>query len=395
MSIQSAVSVDILREKETAWGVLNVSPNMARQRRVNSTLALTKETFQSAEARTDRNISDFRHGVRRVAGDLTGELSLEAWDWAIENGMGTAWDTEISDSNTEFTSVALSSGTWTMGSGSMYTEGYKIGDVITFGATLSESANNNVNFTILTMPTATTFTTFPTGTDFGADTAFTITRTGRKTIIGTAEDSYTIEQGYPGITQYELFTGCSVAQLGFSLPATGMAGITATINGKDASALTGSTRDGTPTAVTANDILAASNGSLIVDATQVAVVTGMNFSVNNNITSEAVVGANVVPDLFWGQSNVSGTMTAYFEDATLINAFINETAVKIHMQLAEPTGAPAGFMKFSMNNVKLGGATKDIPNSGGVLLTLPFQALKTSGANGLDVSALTIQVSNN
>jgi hypothetical protein len=395
MAIQSAVTVDILREKETAWGELNGSPDMARQRRVSSTLGLEKDTFQSAEARTDRNISDFRHGGRRVTGDLVGELSLEAWDWAIENGMGTAWDTEISDSNTEFTSVALSSGTWTMGGGSMYTEGYKVGDVVTFGATLSESANNNVNFIITSIPTATTFTTIPTGTDMTSDTTFTITRTGRKTIVGSAQDSYTIEQGYPDISQYELFTGCSVSQLGFNLPATGMAGITASILGKDALALTGATRDGTPTVVTGNDILAAANGSLVVDTSSVAVVTGMNFTVNNNITSESVVGANVTPDLFWGQSNASGTMTAFFEDATLINAFINETAVKIHMLLEEPTGTPGGFMKFSFNNVKFGGATKDIPNSGGVLLTLPFQALKTAGASGFDVSAVTIQVSNN
>ena len=44
-------------------------------RRVSSSFNLTKETYQSEEIRTDYQLSDFRHGVRSVEGNVSGELS--------------------------------------------------------------------------------------------------------------------------------------------------------------------------------------------------------------------------------------------------------------------------------------------------------------------------------
>jgi hypothetical protein len=44
-------------------------------RRVSSSLNLVKDSYQSEEIRTDRQITDFRHGLRRVEGSISGELS--------------------------------------------------------------------------------------------------------------------------------------------------------------------------------------------------------------------------------------------------------------------------------------------------------------------------------
>ena len=62
-------------------------------RRTSSTLSLTKETYQSAEVRTDRQIGDYRHGVKRVTGSINGELSPGTyWDFveAVLRGTETA-----------------------------------------------------------------------------------------------------------------------------------------------------------------------------------------------------------------------------------------------------------------------------------------------------------------
>ncbi|ELR02840.1 hypothetical protein GMDG_08853, partial [Pseudogymnoascus destructans 20631-21] len=37
-------------------------------RRVSCSLSLSKDTYQSAEIRGDRQVADFRHGVKRVQG---------------------------------------------------------------------------------------------------------------------------------------------------------------------------------------------------------------------------------------------------------------------------------------------------------------------------------------
>src|SRR5580765_3937896 len=80
-------------------------------RRVASTLAFTKDTYQSNEIRSDYQISDFRHGVRRVAGNISGELSpLTYADWFAAS-LRADWVPAVELSNTEMTSMTPNSGT--------------------------------------------------------------------------------------------------------------------------------------------------------------------------------------------------------------------------------------------------------------------------------------------
>ena len=60
-------------------------------RRVASTLAFTKDTYQSNEIRSDRQIADFRHGVRRVAGNVSGELSPASYKDLFEASLRSNW----------------------------------------------------------------------------------------------------------------------------------------------------------------------------------------------------------------------------------------------------------------------------------------------------------------
>ena len=393
MAIQNAVEVDIQYVEEVTPGTTPATPQMIQQRRVSSSLALNKATFQSQEARLDRNISDFRHGLRTVSGDIVGEVSVGAWDDFIEAGMGVDWDTEIVIDNTDVTSIAATSGVWTVGSGSLITEGLKVGDVFTLGATVA-GANANKNFIITSIPTATTMTTFPAPADLSADTTFTLTRSGEKTLVGgtgAAMKHFTIEQGYLNITQYEIFKGMAVGSLAFALTAEGMLGITCGFLGLDKDPFTQTPLDATPTAVPSNAILAALNGALVIDTSEVAVVTGININVNNNLTSNAVVGRNISPAIFRGSCNISGNFTAFFENETIPDAFDNETILSLHSLVEEPSGTVPGFMRFSMNSIKLGGATKTIAADGGVLIDYPFQALLPATSTVKDASALVIQ----
>ena len=118
-------------------------------RRTSSTLSLTKDTYQSAEVRTDRQIGDYRHGVKRVTGSLNGELSPGTyWDFveAVLRGTETA---AVAKSEAELTSVAADNATskFTFGGGDPVTEGYRVGMVIRF-TNLSEALNNSKNFLI-------------------------------------------------------------------------------------------------------------------------------------------------------------------------------------------------------------------------------------------------------
>jgi hypothetical protein len=73
-------------------------------RRVASTLSLSKDAYQSGEIRSDRQIGDFRHGVKRVQGNISGELSpLTYADWFEAACRGTWSGAAVATDETDFT----------------------------------------------------------------------------------------------------------------------------------------------------------------------------------------------------------------------------------------------------------------------------------------------------
>jgi len=75
MAISRGISKRIAYKKETAWSVLASGTGAKYLRRVTGGFNLTKDTYQSAELRTDFMIADMRHGIRSVDGALSAELS--------------------------------------------------------------------------------------------------------------------------------------------------------------------------------------------------------------------------------------------------------------------------------------------------------------------------------
>ena len=74
----------IAYKAETTFGTAPSASGAQSLRRVQSTLDLTKETYQSNEIRRDFQLADFRHGVRRVEGRISGELSPATYKDFIE-----------------------------------------------------------------------------------------------------------------------------------------------------------------------------------------------------------------------------------------------------------------------------------------------------------------------
>jgi len=55
-------------------------------------LAINKDSFQSNELRSDRQIADFRHGVIRAQGDIPIELSYTEFDSLLEGALFNNWN---------------------------------------------------------------------------------------------------------------------------------------------------------------------------------------------------------------------------------------------------------------------------------------------------------------
>jgi hypothetical protein len=169
--------------------------------------------------------------------------------------------------------------------------------------------------------------------------------------------------------------------------------------GQDGKVLTGGSAPyfPNPTAAPNTGILAGPSGSIDIGGTSQGVVTACDFMIAHSCSAPAVVGSVISPNIFYGRTEISGTIAAYLQDASLLNAFLMESEIDIVVQLdaAPPAdGSAPDFLCFGFHRVKFTGATKTLAGDGGVIVTLPFESLLANATNGNDASSVVIQRSN-
>jgi hypothetical protein len=194
--------------------------------------------------------------------------------------------------------------------------------------------------------------------------------------VGSTLKSFHIEDRAEDIAQFRLFKGMSVSSASFSIAPNQMVQTTFEMVGKDM-AQSGTSFDSTATSPSTNQPFDSYNGLLyeggVGTSDLLGVVSALNFSINNAFAPTYVVGASTTPQLEFGMATVEGTMTVYYENATLINKFLNETVSKLQIEVDDPTGASA--YTFFMPRVKYNGANAPLANPQSRFVELPFVAL--------------------
>jgi len=193
--------------------------------------------------------------------------------------------------------------------------------------------------------------------------------------VGTTPKYFSIEDAANDISQFRLFTGQAVSSMAISLAPNQMVTTTFSMVGKDMTISgTGKTVD----AASANQPFDSYSGDLsignVASASAVAIVTGLDFTLDNALAPTFVIGDDSTPQLEYGMASVEGTFTAYFEDASLINRFIDEVESELIVSVNDPTAA--NEYTFGFPRIKINGA--DVPVDGGTgsrVITLPFVAL--------------------
>lgn len=396
MATASGINKVVSYKKETTFGTLP-SPTTGGQtlRRVSSTFNLTKETYQSEEIRTDYQLVDFRHGVRSVEGSISGELSAGTYADFLASALARNW-TAATPSALGSTTIASVGGTYTITrtTGSWLTDTVRVGNVIRL--TGFATANNDVNLLVIAL-TATVATVVAlngiklTNETVASGGAFVATgKTTYAPTTGHTDDSYTFEEWYADIGQSEVTVGNKVNTVGIALPATGLTTVDLSFMGQDLKKRGVSQFFTSPTAQNSNGIFAAVNGALIVNGAPVALVTGANFNINRNMTSEAVVGSNIKTEIYEGRIIVDGDFTTLYQDGTFAGYFDNETEISLVVALTANSLPNSEFMSFTIPRLKLSTDTKD-DGEKGIVSSNSFQALKGNGANGFEATTLMIQ----
>jgi hypothetical protein len=278
---------------EVTFGTTPATPAMTLIRHSGMSLALTKDSLQSDEVRSDRQIADFRHGNRTVGGDISAELTYGEQDDFLEAALG---------------------GTWAVDTPSAGIDQLKVGETLT---------------------------------------------------------SFTIRRFFSDITQYEVFTGVRFSGLAISVQPNQISTITFTCNGQDMSTtnLTGATQN---PANTNTPFSGHEAGDIKEGGITYAGITGIELALDNGLESAFELGSDTTGDHIIGRSNVTGTVTAYFENSTLLDKFLNETESSIEFTQTDLDG---NTLRFVVPKIKYTGGQPDVSGEGAILLSLPFQGL--------------------
>lgn len=391
MALATGVAKQLRYKKEVTWGTAPAASGAQLLRRVTSDLNMVKDTYESNEIRSDYQVADFRHGLRRVDGSINGELSASTYADFFSAALRKAPVTGAT-TGAQITISATAPNTVARSGGNFLTDGFKVGDVVRFtGFTGGATSNNNKNY-VITSVSAFTLTVDPTVVTLAAGPSITMTAIGKKTfaaVTGHTDDSFSIEHWFGDIAQSELFTGCKVASIDVDLPATGMSTIAVRFLGKDVT--TGVAQYYTsPTAETGTGVMTAVGGQVYVNASKISTLTGMRFTIDGGLQPSNVIGSNSQAAVFPGRIRVSGEFSGYFEDGVERDYFINETEISLAVQMYDSTAANAGFVAFTFPRVKVGGSSKNDGETG-IIQTFPFTALlETTGGTGIADEKTTI-----
>ena len=392
----SGVFKQVKFKRETTYGVVPTAAAAQALRRTSSDLSLTKQTYQSAEIRTDQQVQDFRHGVRSADGSVAGELSPRTYSDFISAALRRDFTVGVSAVSQSIT-IAGAGPTYTVtrAAGSWLTDGFKRGHVVRLSVGAHNAANLAKNLLIQAL-TATVLTVRVLNASAlvaeGPIVTSTCAVVGKNTwapTTGHTNISYAIEHWFSDVPQSEVFIGCHPTQVDLSLPPTGLATVSIGMMGKDL--ITNTAEYFTaPTAAPAIGITASVNGLLLLNGVAVSVLTGLTLSIASGRSGDAVVGANTIPTRFPGRIVVTGQATAYFEDATFRDAFLNETELELIVVLSSDNTAASDFVGITLPRIKLGGSSKSDGESG-IVQTIPFQALlPITGGTGIGNELTTL-----
>lgn len=373
-------------------------------RRQSSSLNLAKSSMTSSEVRPDLQIADFRHGGRRVPGDIMDEISPLTFQDYFAAGVRGTWAAGPSITQSTYTSLAAtnSTGKFTLGASTWVAAGFKVGDI--FRPSGVAAPNNGANFMILSMSGVDAFV-YPAPADMVADTTFGVALAGRK-VIAPDEGSYVIpkfliEHNYPDNDVSHLFLECLVGQTKVSFTEK-FGTVQFTLLGRDMQALSGAGAPffTAPTAPTTTTLLTSFGGFILAAGVPIIAVTQVDLTIDLKQSGPEVAFDNFMPAIFTNAMIGTGTVSGFYSDDIMRGDFDAETEIDIALMgatapLTISTGNPslsyADFIKFYMPRVKLSGF--NITNSGtaGAPFTAPFSFYRKATSTGYDSTTIGIQ----
>jgi len=350
---------------ESQWGETPPSPTMQMLRLTGESLSYDKQTEISAEITADRSRRDMIETAVSASGEVNFELSYGDYDTLIAAALFNTYDQEsISGASLDFAGATIIGpgggtfdnlflGQWVKISGAVAANNgiYKISDIL--GETLTLA-----------------------GASFATQTTAAAVIDGKRLINGATRSSFSIEKQFLDVSQYALFSGLVPGGFTLNVAAgqivTGAVSFTGKVGG-----ISGSTTAASVTAATENTSFV--GGISVGDveeggATLTTALQSISLSAANSLREQVSISSKFPTDITAGSFDVTGSITAYFENAALYQKFINHQATSLSFRLTDAADnvivVTLPRVYFTSGNPIAEGADQDI------LLPLDFTAVK-------------------
>ena len=103
-----------------------------------------------------------------------------------------------------------------------------------------------------------------------------------------------------------------------------------------------------------------------------SLITAVDFTITNNFAPTLVIGSSSAAALEYGMISVEGTVSAYFEDAVLLNRFINETESALEVSV----GDGSNTLTFLFPRIKINSADVGVDSPTSRIVNMSFVGLK-------------------
>jgi hypothetical protein len=365
---------------ETAYGVTPNNPAFKGLRHTGTTVGAQRGSLQSAELRADRQIAHFRLGSIAVAGDASGELSFASYDDFLEAVTLGTWAPKATLAAITIAAVTASDTFTDSGSG-FIVAGFQVGDLIEIAG--FTTPGNNGTFLVASVAAGILGVTNPDGTaaagitDEAAGDAVTITTLEDRVSSGVVRRSFTVLRNFTDIEAtgdgepFHIFKGVELNSLAITIDPNAIVGAVFGTNGREPDLGNAAPAGATFTAAPNTEPLDAFTGEIKLNGVAVGVISAVNFTLENGLEARPVVGSKFGLRPGVGRSNLTGQVTAYFEDSSLVRHFYDESDCELTIEL--PDGAGNVYV-FEILRFKLTGAQPDISGQGSITIAAPFQA---------------------
>lgn len=276
--------------EEVTTGVTPASPAFKPLRYTSDTLALAKETLQSAELDGEREINSIRTSANQINGAISTELSSQSHDDLLEAAM---------------------QGTWT-------------GDVLAVGST-------ERSFTIM-----------------------------RETL-----DSDSVQH-------FDIFTGCRITGFSMSTTVNALVTVEYQVLGENGTYDATEPAGATYLPATSTEPFIFVDGTLSIDDTAYALVSGVSQTNDNAASANFALGSNYLAYVGFGRANNTLTIDGAFYDYALVNAFENEDFVDLKLNLV----LSGNSMLFHYPRCKLTGGAPTVAGEDAITYSAGVQAIK-------------------